>query len=315
VHIPDGFVDVKTAVAGGAFAATGLGIAIRNLKHGFPVSRVPLIGLTAAFIFAAQMLNFPVAGGTSGHLIGATLAVVLLGPSAAVLAMTSVLILQCLMFADGGLTALGANVFNMAIVATVGASVIYQLVLRFLGGSLRCRLTAAAFAAWCSTVLASIACAAELAMSGTVGWNLALPAMSGVHALIGIGEALITALAVAAVAKLRPELLASRKVSRTGYGYMLTFGLLISGALVIFVAPVASTWPDGLEKVAESLGFAGKAAETAIVNSPLTDYRIPGIDSADFSTVLAGLLGVVAVFGLSYLLARILTPSRTPTQE
>jgi cobalt/nickel transport system permease protein len=315
VHIPDGFIDVKTAVTSGVFSSAGLGIAIKKLKIELPASRVPLIGLTAAFIFAAQMLNFPVVGGTSGHLIGATLAVVLIGPYAAVLAMSAVLILQCLMFADGGLTALGANIFNMAIVATVCGSVIYRLVLRLFGDSLRSRLTATAFAAWCSTVLASVACAAELAISGTVAWSLAFPAMGGIHALIGIGEALITTLVVAAVAKLRPELLAVQETSKTGYKYVLAFGIIISCALVIFIAPLASSWPDGLERVAENLGFMNKATETAIVNSPLPDYQTPGISSIGVSTIIAGLIGVFAGFAVSYLLARILTPSKKTANQ
>jgi cobalt/nickel transport system permease protein len=315
MHIPDGFIDVKTAVASGVFSVAGLGIVIRNLKKDFPASRVPLIGLTAAFIFAAQMLNFPVAGGTSGHLIGATMAVILIGPYATVLAMSSVLILQCLMFADGGLTALGANILNMAIVATICGALIYQTVFRLLGNSLRSRLTAATFAAWCSTVLTSIVCAAELAISGTVEWNLAFPAMSGVHALIGIGEALITTLVVAAVAKLRPELLSANERPQTGYKHILVFGIIISCALVIFIAPLASSWPDGLERVAENLGFMSKAAETGIVTSPLPDYQTPGIGWAGVSTIIAGLIGVIAVFALSYLLARILTPSKKAVNQ
>ena len=117
MHIPDGFLDARTAVATGVLATAGLGLALAGVRRTVPPRRIPLIGLAAAFVFAAQMLNFPVAGGTSGHLIGAVLAAVLLGPSAAVLVMSAVLILQCLMFADGGVTALGANLFSMALVA------------------------------------------------------------------------------------------------------------------------------------------------------------------------------------------------------
>lgn len=129
---------------------------------------MPLIGLAAAFVFAAQMLNFPVAGGTSGHLIGGVLAAVLLGPSAAVVVLSSVLILQCLLFVDGGLTALGANIFSMALVAPVIGYGVYFVVRRAGGEGLRGRLLATGFAAWCSTVAASVVCAGELAASGTV---------------------------------------------------------------------------------------------------------------------------------------------------
>jgi cobalt/nickel transport system permease protein len=309
MHIPDGFLDTKTVAASAALSVIGLGYALRQIRKTNSARQAPLIGLTAAFIFAAQMLNFPVAGGTSGHLIGATLAVVLLGPFAAILAMSSVLILQCFMFADGGLTALGANIFNMAIVAPICAYVLYQTIIRLLGDNLRSQLTATAFAAWCSTVIASISCAGELAISGTINWGLAFPAMAGVHALIGIGEALITTLVVAAVVRLRPEMLEARTQTQTSFRQILIFGLVISCGLVIFIAPLASSWPDGLERVAENLGFAGKASQTAILKSPLPDYQTPGVSSVDISTIMAGLLGVLVVFALSYILARILTPS------
>ncbi|MDR7465106.1 MAG: energy-coupling factor ABC transporter permease, partial [Armatimonadota bacterium] len=126
MHIPDGFLDTPTAIAGGVLAAAGLGLALRTVRRTLPHRAVPLVGVAAAFIFAAQMLNFPVAGGTSGHLIGAVLAAVLLGPSAAVLVMSSVLILQAFLFADGGITALGANIFNMALVASLLGYALYR---------------------------------------------------------------------------------------------------------------------------------------------------------------------------------------------
>ena len=121
MHVPDGFLDARTLVATAGLAAVGLGLALREVRRNLPPRRVPLIGLAAAFVFAAQMLNFPVAAGTSGHLIGAALAAVLLGPAAAIVAMTAVLLLQALMFADGGITALGANVLNLAVIAPLVA--------------------------------------------------------------------------------------------------------------------------------------------------------------------------------------------------
>lgn len=290
-------------------AAAGVGLALRTVRRTVPARRIPLIGLTAAFVFAAQMLNFPVAGGTSGHLIGAVLAAVLLGPSAAVLVMTAVLILQCLMFADGGVTALGANLFNMAIVAPGVGYAIYATVARLAGGSLRARLLGTAFAAWCSTIAASIACAGQLALSGAVAWGVALPAMAGIHALIGIGEALISTLVVAGVAQLRPELLAGTEATsrRVRYGASVAYGLLISLGLAIFVAPFASGWPDGLEKVASRLGFEHRAAASPFA-SPLPDYTLPGVKSVALSTILSGCIGTGIAFGLAYLLARALTP-------
>lgn len=310
MHIPDGFLDAKTAVASGGLAAAGIGIALHSVRRAAAARRVPLIGLAAAFVFAAQMLNFPVAGGTSGHLIGAVLVAVLLGPSGAVLAMTAVLVVQCFMFADGGVTALGANIFNMAIVAPGVGYVIYTLVWRAAGDSLRSRLLATAFAAWCSTVVASIFCAGQLAFSGTVAWQVAFPAMAGIHMVIALGEAVISTLVVAAVAKARPELLAlSRETpARPRYTELTAYGLLVSLGLVVFVAPFASGWPDGLEKVAAMLGFEHKAAATPLLAAPLPNYTISGFGSAIPSTIVAGGVGTLVAFVVAYVLARALTP-------
>ena len=312
MHIPDGFLDAKTAVATGVLAATGVGMALRQVRRTLPPRRMPLIGLAAAFIFAAQMLNFPVAGGTSGHLIGGVLAAVLLGPAAAAVALSAVLILQCFMFADGGVTALGANIFNMGIVAAGIGYAIYALVRRLGGTSLRVTLFATALAAWFSTVIASIACAGQLAASGTVAWGVAFPAMAGVHMLIGLGEALITTLVVAAVARARPELLdLGNERSQGGYGDLLVPGMLAALGMAIFVAPFACGWPDGLEKVAGALGFENRAAEP-LVSAPLPDYAVPGMSSAAWSTVIAGCVGTIAAFVVAYLLARALTPAANP---
>src|ERR1043166_4981334 len=130
MHIPDGFLDAKTAVTAAAFSVTGVGVALRHVRLHLSQRRIPMLGLAAAFVFAAQMLNFPVAGGTSGHLVGGVFTAILLGPSAAILVMTCVLIVQCLMFADGGLMALGANVFNMAIVNVCGGYFVFRLARR-----------------------------------------------------------------------------------------------------------------------------------------------------------------------------------------
>jgi len=301
MHIPDGFLDVKTAVGAGVVAAAGVGWALRQARRQLPAQKVPLLGVAAAFIFAAQMLNFPVAGGTSGHLIGAVLAAVLLGPAAAVVVMTAVLVVQCFLFQDGGVSALGANIFNMAVLAPVIGCGIYRLA-RPVG-----RIAAAAFAGWCSTVVAAISCAGQLALSGTVAWGVAFPAMTGVHMLIGIGEGLITALVLAAVWKARPELLNQPAAPAGG---LAVAGLVVALGLALFVAPFACSWPDGLEKVAEHLGFDAKAAKTPLLASPIPDYELPGIGSPVVATALAGVLGTVVVFGLSLLLARSLAANK-----
>jgi cobalt/nickel transport system permease protein len=308
MHIPDGFLDSKTAVAAGVLAAVGLGVALRRARLHLPPHRVPLLGLAAAFLFAAQMINFPVAGGTSGHLIGAVLAAVLLGPSAAVIVISAVLIVQCLMFADGGISALGANIFNMAMLGGVGGWAIYHLVSRAVKG-LFGRVLAAAFAAWCSTVMASVACAGELASSGTVQWPVVLPAMAGVHMLIGIGEALITALVVVGVARARPELLQPDDATepRASFGAVVAYGGLIALGLALFVSPLASRWPDGLDRTAEVLGFKEKAV-TPVVAAPMSDYQVPWFHWTTLGASLAGAVGTIVVFAFAWLLARALVP-------
>ena len=198
MHIPDGFIDGKTAATTAALSAAGLGLALRQVRRRLPPRRVPLLGLAAAFLFAAQMVNFPVAGGTSGHLVGGVLVAALLGPSAAIVVLATVLIVQCFLFADGGVVALGANIFNMAILGVAVGYGVYRLVRAALPGN-RGRVAAVAIAGWFSTVLASISCAGQLAWSGTVAWRVGFVAMTSVHVFIGIGEGLIGALVFLAI--------------------------------------------------------------------------------------------------------------------
>ncbi len=167
---------------------------------------VPLMGVLSAFVFAAQMINFPVMGGTSGHLLGGVLTAILLGPWAGASVIACVLIFQCLVFQDGGLTALGANILNMALVGTVGGYFLYRFVAILRGGQ-RSIVTGATAAAWFSVVIAASLCALELALSGTSPLALVLPAMAAVHAVIGIGEAVITGLIVAFILRTRPDLI------------------------------------------------------------------------------------------------------------
>ena len=170
------------------------------------------MGVLAAFIFAAQMLNFPIAGGTSGHLIGAALAAILLGPWASVLIMSCVLIAQCLIFQDGGLLALGANIFNMGIVASFSGYYLYRIVVSFLGDNKRGKLVGGFVGAWFSVFLAAIACAIELALSGASPMAAVLPAMAALHALIGIGEGLITGAVLSLVLATRADLLQLQRI-------------------------------------------------------------------------------------------------------
>lgn len=307
MHIPDGFLDGRTAAVSAALSVAALGVALNHAKRSMPPRRIPLLGLTASFIFAAQMLNFPVAGGTSGHLIGAVLAAILLGPSGAVIAVTAVLIVQALLFADGGVLALGANAFNMAVAGSVGGYGLYRLVRMILPGN-RGRLVAAGFSSWCTTVLISLLCAGELAWSGTSPWSITFPAMANVHMIIGIGEGIITMLAVAAIARIRPDLLEETNGEPTTKSYvpLFVYGAIIVFGMVFFISPFASPWPDGLEHVASSLGFEGKALTPPVIHAPISDYQIPGLGTSTAATGIAGAIGALLVFGFSFLLAHIL---------
>jgi cobalt/nickel transport system permease protein len=314
MHIPDGFIDTKTAVAAASLSVAGVGLALRQVRRDLPPRRVPLLGLAAAFLFAAQMINFPVAGGTSGHLIGGALVAVLLGPAAGVVVVASVLIVQCFLFADGGVLALGANIFNMGIVATVTGYGVARAVRAFLPGQ-RGQVAAMAFAGWCSAVIASVGCAAQLAWSGTVPWGVALPAMVGVHMLIGIGEGLISALVLLAVLRTRPDL-----VLQDGQGPaasvrgLVGYGLVVALGLALFVAPFACPWPDGLEAVAARLGF-GHRALSQLLPAPAPDYLAPGVRSRVLATAIAGAAGALVAFGLALGLSRFLVRERPVMEE
>lgn len=303
MHIPDGFLDAKTALATWAIGAGGVALAARHASAALPRERVPLVGLAAAFVFSAQMLNFPVAGGTSGHLLGGVLVASLLGPGAAVVVLAAVLVLQCLLFADGGITALGANVVNMALVGTLGGWAIFRAVGAIVPGRAG-RLAGVALGSWASVVLGAATCAGQLAWSGTAPWGLAFPAMAGVHALIGLGEAAIAAMVWSAVVRARPELAGGGAPDGEAppAAPLVALGLAFALALALFVAPFACPWPDGLEKVAESLGFEGRASAPAVA-SPIPDYAFPGISSARLATAAAGVVGTLALFGAGLFLA------------
>jgi len=210
MHIPDGFVNIPVAAATYAASGGSLAYAVRRTNEELGEKQVPLMGVMGAFIFAAQMLNFPVAGGTSGHLIGGALATILLGPWAGMLIMTSVLVVQALIFQDGGLVALGANVFNMGVVACLVGHYGFTWLKRLLGEGTQGVVISGFVAAWASVVAAAIVCASELAISGTSALAVVLPAMTLVHVLIGIGEGLITVAVLVFLGATRRDLLQLR---------------------------------------------------------------------------------------------------------
>jgi cobalt/nickel transport system permease protein len=208
MHAPDGFLSVGVAAFMWAVTLVVLAVAVVRTNRTLDERMVPLMGVSAAFIFAAQMFNFQVIGGTSGHLLGGVFAAVLLGPWPATLVMACVVAVQGLVFQDGGLVVMGANIFNMGVIGTLGGYAIYKTIATALGGEDRARLPAAGIAAWCAPVLAAAAVSIELAVSGTAPLAITLPTMVGVHMLIGIGEAVITVAALGFIQATRKDLFA-----------------------------------------------------------------------------------------------------------
>ena len=214
LHAPDGFFSLPISIAGYVLAAVFIAIAIRRTRGELNERLVPMMGVMAAFIFAAQMINFPVAGGTSGHLVGGALAAIILGPWAAIIVMTAVVGLQALLFQDGGLVVLGVNLVMMSIVSCLSGYAVYYVARRIGGASSKATLIAGGFiSAWVSVMVAAVVAAFALAFSGTSPLSLALPALAGVHALIGIGEGLITVFALSFIRAARPQLLQVRRES------------------------------------------------------------------------------------------------------
>jgi len=205
MHIPDGFLSTPVWAAAGAVSAGAVALSASRVGRTLEDKQVPLMGVAAAFIFAAQMVNFPIASGTSGHLGGGVLAMLLLGPWASTLVMAAILIVQALLFQDGGITALGANVLNMGVLACLLGFLVFRSLRRLLAGT-QGALISAFITAWLMVVLGASLAAVEIALSGTIPLRLVLPAMAGVHALIGTGEGLITTAALAFLLRVRRDL-------------------------------------------------------------------------------------------------------------
>jgi cobalt/nickel transport system permease protein len=301
LHIPDGFLSLGVALVCWALTAIGVGLALRRNGEAMGERQVPLMGVLAAFIFAAQMLNFTVAGGTSGHLIGGALAAILLGPWAGVLTMTTVVAIQALLFQDGGLLVMGANILNMGIISTVVAYGVYRGTMA-LARDRRWGLFVGGFvAAWASVVVSAVATAIQLAFSGTSPLTVALPAMAGVHVLIGIGEGLITVGALSFVATTRRDLLDPSSAATGGMRWAVV-GLVLALAVTL-LAPLASPHPDGLERVAEDAGFI-EAAQNAPYEI-IPDYVLPGVSNEALATIAAGIVGTLIVAGVALAVARL----------
>ncbi len=300
MHIPDGFLSTLVSLVLWAATAIVVGYALKRVSKDLGERQVPLMGVLAAAIFAGQMLNFSVAGGTSGHLMGAALATILLGPWAAILVLTTVVGVQALIFQDGGLLAMGANIFNMAIVGVAVSYTVYRSVQKLSGGRKWGVFTGGFAAAWLSIFIAALGVALQLAASGVSPANIAIPAMGGIHALIGIGEGLITLGALAFLYATRRDLLHIGEPAPARGGLVWAAGLLI--ALLLAVAsPLASVFPDGLEWVAGEQGFL-EAAKSPLYQV-IPDYVFPGISNTTLATIIAGIVGALIVFGVALTVA------------
>ncbi|MFR9726141.1 energy-coupling factor ABC transporter permease [Streptomyces sp. MS19] len=331
MHVPDGFLNAPVSVVTGVVAAGAVAVALRGARRELDERTAPLAGLVAAFIFAVQMLNFPVAAGTSGHLLGGALATVLVGPYTAVLCLAVVLLMQGLLFADGGLTALGTNITVMGVVTAVVAHLVFHGLLRVLPrrNGARGPVAVATFAAALISVpVAAIAFTGLYAVGGTADVSIGrvFAAMVGVHVLIGIGEAVITTATVGAVLAVRPDLVrAARSVARPalvirgGAGAdapapapepepaaaparslrpLWLGGLGVAVVCAAFISFYASAEPDGLERVATDEGIAEEAREHGMADSPLADYGVRDVDNERLSTGLAGAAGVAVTLAV-----------------
>ncbi len=296
MHIPDGFLSVVVAIILWIVAIVVVGYALRRVSKDLGERQVPLMGVLAAAIFAGQMLNFSVTGGTSGHLLGAAIATILLGPWAATLILTCVVSVQALIFQDGGILALGANIFNMGVVGVAVAYMTYTTIQKISGGKRWGIFVGGFIAAWLSIVIAALSAALELALSGTSPANIAIPAMGGIHAIIGIGEGLITVGALGFLYASRKDLLDKTETKAVQGKLVWGVGLVIAIALTI-LSPLASSHPDGLEWVAEQKGFLDVAK--APLYNIIPDYVMPGITNEAIATIVAGIIGTLIVFGVA----------------
>ncbi|MFK4119117.1 energy-coupling factor ABC transporter permease [Streptomyces longwoodensis] len=321
MHVPDGFINAPTSAVTAVVAAGAIAVSLRGARRELDERTAPLAGLVAAFIFAVQMLNFPVAAGTSGHLLGGALAAILVGPCTGVLCVSVVLLMQGILFADGGLTALGVNITDMAIVTTVVSYALFRALVKVLPRGRRSVTVASFVAALVSVPAAAVAFTVIYAIGGTTDVSIGkvATAMIGVHVLIGIGEAVITALTVGAVIAVRPDLVhgargleqrlklrvngelvdapsapaaAAPVAARTSRRTLWVSGLVTSLVLAGFVSYYASSSPDGLEKVAADHGIDRKAEQHTNADSPLADYGVKDVQDARLSGGLAGVIGV-----------------------
>ncbi|WP_020386122.1 energy-coupling factor ABC transporter permease [Kribbella catacumbae] len=330
MHVPDGFFDAPTSIATGLIAAGAVGFSLQRANREIRETGPALAGLTAAFVFAVQMVNFPVGAGTSGHLLGGALAAALVGPWTAVLVMSTVLLVQGLLFADGGLTALGTNITLMGVVTVIVGYFVTRALLKALPKRVGSVVPATTVGALISVPVAALCFTGLYVIGGAVDIPLGklATAMVGWHILVGLGEAVITAAVLSAVVATRPDLvyaarhlqadlvlvdadgntstvspdkpIAAKPAGRS-FGVGVAATLLVAGVVSLF----ASAHPDGLEFVGAKLGFESAAKDSAVAGSPLADYGVSGIGNSQVSGALAGIIGVLVTIAVGLAIAKI----------
>ena len=294
MHVPDGFMNVTMSAATGVISFGTLWAYIRSAKDLIADKFIALTGMMSALIFVLQMINFPVAAGTSGHLLGGALAVIVLGPRLGLICLSVVVIIQSLLFADGGLSALGVNVLNMAIVTSATSWFIVKYWIKFIGKNRISIVSVSVLAGILSVVFSSIAFTIQYAIGGTISIPVGtvLLAMVTTHFIIGFGEGIITALIVTLLIRVRPDLIYAYERSNENTTKVSFYGLFIILILLLsLITPFASSSPDGLESVAEEFGFT----QTDGVVLLLDDYGISAVNNDFISTVLSALLGVIVL--------------------
>ena len=294
MHVPDGFMNVPMSAATGLISFGTLWAYIRSAKDLIADKFIALTGMMSALIFVLQMINFPIAAGTSGHLLGGALAVIVLGPRLGLICLSVVVIIQSLLFADGGLSALGVNVLNMAIVTSATSWFIVKYWIKFIGKNKTSIVSVSVLAGILSVVFSSIAFTIQYAIGGTISIPVGtvLLAMVTTHFVIGFGEGVITALIVTLLIRVRPDLIYAYERSDENTTKVSFYGLFIILILLLsLVTPFASSSPDGLESVAEDFGFT----QTDGIVLLLDDYGISAVNNNFISTVLSALLGVTVL--------------------
>ncbi len=304
MHIPDSMLQGRICPVTATLSAAGIMSAAYFCIKAKNKPRALVFAGVTALIFAGQMINFPVSGGTSGHLLGGVLASSLLGTPFGVLAVALVVTIQSIVFSDGGLSVLGANILNMAVIGAGGGGLLLSFLRSVMKGKYS-KYTAVAAASWISVTAASFAVSVELAVDGQIAFSTVFPAMVGVHALIGIGEAVITLALVSVMSG------SDLTVKSTGKRPFFPAGAAVITALMF--SPFASGFPDGLESIAQKYRFFHESAPAFV--GPLSGYSFPNITNEMISTSLAGVLGVAAVFCTAWLLLKIIELAGSERKE